>query len=314
MGPLGALLLLAALQPAAIEVGGGTIEVSFGQAEPGVSRESLLRWIRTSAESVSGYLGRFPVPRVRLRIVSGSRGGVGMGTTWGGDPPVIRLAVGQRAAQRDLDDDWVLTHEMIHLALPALPDDNAWAEEGLATYLEPVARARAGRLSEVQVAAEWAEGLPKGLPGAGAGGLDGTTEWGRTYWGGALYWLTADVQLREESQGRKGLDDALRGVLRAGGSIRVAWPLERVLDVADRATGVRVLRPLHDRMGRRRADMDLGALLARLGIVARDGGVALDDAAPLAWVRRGILRPQARDGASSGRSSGRSPALSAASR
>jgi hypothetical protein len=237
-----------------------------------------------------------------------------MGTTWGGDAPRIRISVGSRASEASLGEDWVLTHEMVHLGFPAMPSHNAWAEEGLATYVEPVARARAGVLSEAQVAAEWAQGMPRGMPEAGDGGLDGTREWRRTYWGGALFWLMADVELREKSRGRVGLADALRGILDAGGSIRASWPLERALDAGDRATGVAVLRPLHERMGRQRLELDLGALLARLGIVTRDAAVGLDDGAPLAWVRRAILRDQPRSGSAAGWSSERSRELSTDSR
>jgi hypothetical protein len=315
MAPLVFTLLAAVAgepaEPATLEAGGGKLEVTFGGTEPSLPRAALLAWIDTSARVVSGYFGRFPVPRARLRVVTGTRGGIGMGTTWGGDVPAIRIAVGRRASQQALDDDWVLTHEMVHLAFPDLPPEHAWAEEGLATYVEPVARARAGRVSERQVASEWAEGMPRGMPEAGAGGLDGTREWARTYWGGALFWLMADVQIRERTGGRKGLEDALRGVLDAGGSIRVAWPLARALDAGDRACGVRVLGTLHDRMGRRRLEMDLGALLAKLGIVPRDGTAVLDDAAPLAWVRRAILRAQTRIGSAGGWSTERSLAATA---
>jgi hypothetical protein len=152
------------------------------------------------------------------------------------------------------------------------------------------------------------------MPDASAGGLDGTREWARTYWGGALFWLTADVQIRERTGGRMGLEDALRGVLDAGGSIRVSWPLARALDAADRAIGQPVLRPLHDRMGRGRVPMELPAFLGRLGIASHAGGVTLDDGAPLAWVRRAILRPQSRTGSTGGWSTERSLSPSADSR
>ena len=42
----------------------------------------------------------------------------------------------------------------------------------------------------------------------------------------------------------KGLEDALRGILAAGGNISEDWPLERALRVGDEATGTRVLETL----------------------------------------------------------------------
>lgn len=40
-----------------------------------------------------------------------------------------------------------MTHEMVHLAFPSVPDQHHWIEEGLATYVEPIARARASEIS-----------------------------------------------------------------------------------------------------------------------------------------------------------------------
>ena len=216
---LAVLALSASQDPARVEVAGGVIEVAIGPAEPSVPREALLRWVQACARAVAGYFGRFPVPRVRLRIVTGGGGRVGGGTTWGGEVPSIRIFAGRGTTPDSLSHDWVLTHELVHLGFPDLDDDYSWAEEGLATYVEPIARARAGLMSEERLWSEAADGLPKGLPEAGDGGLDGTRSWGRTYWGGALFWLLADVEIHEKTGGRRGLDSALAGILAAGGNI-----------------------------------------------------------------------------------------------
>jgi hypothetical protein len=42
----------------------------------------------------------------------------------------------------------------------------------------------------------------RGEPGPGDGGLDDTDSWGRTYWGGALFCLLADVRFRERTGNR----------------------------------------------------------------------------------------------------------------
>src|SRR6185436_8924834 len=138
----------------------------------------------------------------------------------------------------DLDVDWVAVHEMIHLAFPSVAREHLWIEEGLATYLEPVVRVRAGMMSEDDAWRALVEMLPNGLPRAGDRGLDRTRTWGRVYWGGALYCLLADIEIRKRTQNAHGLDDALRGILRAGGNDAAHWPLERALDAGDRATGV----------------------------------------------------------------------------
>jgi hypothetical protein len=48
-----------------------------------------------------------------------------------------------------------MTHELVHMALTSLPDENHWLEEALATYVEPLARAQDGQLS----ASDWKEML-----------------------------------------------------------------------------------------------------------------------------------------------------------
>jgi hypothetical protein len=62
--------------------------------------------------------------------------------------------------------------------------------------------------------------MPKGLPEPGDQGLDNTHTWGRTYWGGALFCFLADIEIRKQTKNEKGLQDALRGILNAGGDIR----------------------------------------------------------------------------------------------
>lgn len=277
-----------------ITVPGGTIEVSIGPEAPPVPLEALIAWVSRSARSISGYYGHFPVARVRLSIETGGRRAIGSGRTWGGAPPRIRIAVGPAATQADLDNDWVLTHEMVHLSFPDMPEGLSWVEEGLATYVEPVARARAGIVPVERFWRDLVDGLPQGLPEANDRGLDGTRTWGRTYWGGALFWLLADVEIRERTGNRRGLEDALRAIVDAGGTIQDRWPLERALAEGDRAVGAAVLVPLHAKMGPEPMPMDLGDLWKRLGVVRGAGGVTFDDQAPLAAVRRAITRANER--------------------
>jgi hypothetical protein len=138
-----------------------------------------------------------------------------------GNGALTRISLGQGITQRPLDDDWMMTHELTHMAFPNLADEKReqhWMEEGMATYIEPIARAQAGRISVEPVWGDMVRDMPQGLPMAGDQGLDRTPTWGRTYWGGALYWLLADVGIREQNN-RKGLQDAMRGILSAGGNI-----------------------------------------------------------------------------------------------
>jgi predicted metalloprotease with PDZ domain len=127
-------------------------------------------------------------------------------------------------------------------------------------------------------------------------GLDRSHSWGSAYWGGALFCLVADVRIREQSGNRKGLEDALQGIVAAGGTIDQEWPLERALAAGDRATGTTVMRDLYKEMGQARMQIDLDALWSRLGVGLRQGRVALDEHAPEAAVREAIMAASKHDG------------------
>ena len=248
------------------------------------------KWVDTSARTVSAYYGKFPVPWSKLRITStaGTRAKGGMAFGWRG--PLITISLGQDATVASLTDDWLLTHEMVHLALPSLAEQHHWLEEGLATYVEPIARARAGILTPERVWRDFIDGLPQGQPESRDRGLDGTPTWGRTYWGGALFCLRADVTIRQRTDNRLGLEHCLRAILDAGGSIDRDWTIDRVLDVGDQAVGVPVLRELYEEMGSQPVMVDLGALWRQLGIKRHGNSVIFDDTAPLANVRKAMTQ------------------------
>jgi hypothetical protein len=255
---------------------------------PSNADDVIASWVESSAAAVEGYYGAFPVRRLLVLARPTVGTGSGFGTTMGHSGAAIAIDVGARSTPAELTGDWVLVHEMVHTALPDLEGPQHWLEEGLATYVEPLARRRAGTRTSAQVWGEWIEGMPHGLPEAGDHGLDETPTWGRTYWGGALFCLLADVEIRKRTNNTRSLGDALRAILATGGNIAQSWTVERVLDVGDAATGVPVLREQYDRMAHAAVPVDLGALWKSLGVSERGGALAFDDAAPLAAVRRGI--------------------------
>jgi hypothetical protein len=273
----------------AVHRGDVTLAILPGEVD---DESALVAWAEDATRTVGSFFGRMPVKGtlvlvrpVRARDGRHGRHGVGFGTTMGNAGAAIAVDVGAAARRDDLADDWVLVHELVHTAVPDVDPEQHWLEEGLATYIEPIARARVGLTTENAVWRGWVRGMPHGLPADGDQGLDRTHTWGRTYWGGALFCLLADVGIRERTHGEKSLDDALRAVLAAGGSITVAWSIDRILDVGDAATGVPVIRELYRRMAHEPAPVDLDDLWRRLGVVAHGDAMAFDDTAPLASVR-----------------------------
>jgi hypothetical protein len=278
------------LPSTSLQVGTSTIDVRFSPGTFELPQERIVQWIENSAKVVQGYYGEFPVPHVRVRVNPRSGGGIGPASTYGPDDARIRISLGRDVAERQLEGDWVMIHEFVHLAFPWMRGHD-WLGEGLATYVEPIARGQAGQLSTAQVWEDLLGGMPQGLPRAGDRGLDHTPTWGRTYWGGALFCFAAEIEIRRRTENRHGLQDALRGILSRGGSIGAVWTIEQTLAAGDDAVGVPVLSELYERLRAAPVAPDLAALGKELGLELRGDEVVFDDDAPLAALRRAITAP-----------------------
>ena len=273
-----------------ISVQGATLCVSIDDPTHGLPEQLLKDWIERSARIVADYYAGFPAPRVALRLEAAPGGGVRGGRTTNDSGLVIQITVGRAVSAEELAADWVLVHEMVHLALPELGRRHNWLAEGLATYVEGIARAQFGNRDITDVWAEYRHSMPKGLPQPGEGGMDETRTWARTYWGGALFCLQADVAIRERTGNRVGLQTALRAILQQTGGYRADREIDDVLWIGDSATGTRVLQDLYRDMKAAPLTPDLELLWRRLGIPQDPASQPFDDHAPLAAIRIAITR------------------------
>jgi hypothetical protein len=117
-----------------------------------------------------------------------------------------------------------------------------------------------------------------------------TRTWARTYWGGALFCLVADCTIRRETEGRFGLQHALRAINRER-DFRKAWPLRDTLAIGDRATGRTVLVDQYETWRGTPVSPDLDILWRKLGLTMKDGGIAVDNSAPEAQLRMALTAP-----------------------
>jgi len=271
-----------------LEIGGGKIFIEF-EAAPSPSLGKLVRnWVSASARAVTIYYDKFPVNEVHIRLRLFNGRGTHSGHTNAWNSAVITITIGTQNSAYDFAQDWMMTHEMVHLAFPSVPEAHHWIEEGLATYIEPIARARAGELTAEKVWSDLVNDLPQGLPKQGDRGLDFTPTWGRTYWGGALFCLLADIEIRKRTKNTKGLEHALRAIVAAGGTIESDWPIAKALRIGDEAIGVPVLSELYEKMKASPSPVDLKELWQELGVRRQGDRIEFDDAAPLAAIRRAI--------------------------
>jgi hypothetical protein len=147
---------------------------------------------------------------------------------WGdvqGVQGLTRMRLDSAVTKADLEEDWKMTHELVHMALSSLPDESHWLEEGIATYVEPIARTQANQPPVKQVWAGMVRGMPQEEPRPGDKGLERTPSRGCTYWEVAMFCIVADFQIRKATGNRKGLQDALQAIVAAQGTIDTKWPL-----------------------------------------------------------------------------------------
>jgi hypothetical protein len=269
-----------------------------GTGKFGMSDVAMKEWVADAASVVIPLFGRFPVERTTLFVVpAAGEDEVVFGKVLSLAGASIVLVVGDRMKEAERRRDWVLVHELFHLGFPTFRGEGRWLGEGLATYYEPVLRARAGWTSDDDVFRQFARNMPRGMPKRGSeGGLAAREDLDSIYWGGALFCFAADVKIREETRGKRSLDDVVRASLSRGGDATRVWTVAEVVRLGDEVTGTRVLSEMYERYAARGERIDLDGLLAALGIERTDeGSVELDEARPLAWVRRGIVgaRPPA---------------------
>ena len=273
-----------------IKLNGGVLEVAFAPGVTALRRDEILGWAEQSARSVVAYYGRLPTPTAKLLFVPRPGRRIN-GTTYGYVGAASRILFGSDTTSAGLEKDWVLVHELVHHGFPYIVGPRNWMHEGVATYVEPIARAQMGLIPVDEVWRQLVVGLPHGQPRQGDKGLDGTPTWGRTYWGGAMFFLLADVELRRRTANQRGLQHVLRQTVSEGGNITQEWTVERFNVVSARATGTDVMAQLYDCLKDTPQVVDLTMLWSDLGVKLVGRKVEYDDNAQLANIRRAITQP-----------------------
>jgi hypothetical protein len=271
-----------------VPVGSAVVEwVALG-SHPRLADAAIDDWIGRSAGAVGTVFGGFPVERLTVFFVpvrGSSQIPFGKVMSLAGVSAAVLL--GEQSDPHTLEDDWVLVHEMVHLGFPSLPEDGRWLSEGLATYVEPIARTRAGLMSESDLFRHFARELPRGGVETG---LDQRADIDAVYWGGAFFWMMLDVRQREATSGRSGLWAILRTIRAVAGNATRSRSVDEVLAAADAAAKSSMPSSLARSFGTKGAPERPEEFLARLGI-RRDGRgrFVLADDAPRSSIRRDLV-------------------------
>jgi len=289
--PVGTYAVFGKFDSERLRVDEATIDVAFADGRLDLDHATVSEWITASSRAVGTFWRKFPVPHVLVTVIPiPGRHGVLFGKVLPESAPGIVVLLGEHVTRERLYDDWILVHELFHLGVPSFSGEGKWFDEGLATYFEPIIRARAGFRSEESVWQEFRRAMPLGLEAVSKKGLEQAEDFGEVYWGGALLVLLADVEIRRATGGTRGLEDGLITVLDAGGHASEVWPLDKTLALSDEGCGVHALEPLARKHARSAERVDLDALWKQLGVEGDAKHVRLNPSAPLAGVRQAILR------------------------
>jgi hypothetical protein len=162
---------------------------------------------------------QFREPSLRFDLEAG-RTGVFGGVTHGGIPAHTRITIGEHTSATDLQNDWTITPRT---------DSHGFPQRAKTVSLDRGGHCdlcRAGRTHSSRVA-PGGGGLERDaarhaqrLAGSGRKRLGSDSFLGQHLLGGASFCLLADVQFRERTSNKRGLQHALRGILKAGGTLR----------------------------------------------------------------------------------------------
>jgi hypothetical protein len=263
-------------------IGAARLDVHLLSPQVHPREAATLDWIRESAHAVAQYYGEFPSQVTAVFVSDRDYHGSQMGI--GGSSVVLGMNPGSTTGGSGRS--WIAVHEMVHVGFPATGRKHRWATEGIATYVESVARCQAGLISRDSLWRLFLERLELGNPRSGDRGLDRTPTWARTYWGGALFWFLADVNWLRKTNGEKGLKEALRGLVARGGNSAEYWPLRDILRGMDAATDTNVVTDLYEQHAFSPTTVDLNHLFARLGVTKKGDEISYHDEAPEAPLRR----------------------------
>lgn len=271
-----------------LQVGGASLDVLFSDDISETKKADFLVWIETSANTVSQYYGTFPVKQAGINIIGIDDHGIRTGRAMPGtEYPQVLVWVGRETAKATLETDWVMIHEMIHLATANLGRQHRWFEEGLSVYLESISRAQIGAIKPENIWPEFVRRMPHGQLTDTDKGLSVTARWGRTYWGGAVFFLMADMRIREVSDNALSLADALKRSVADGLTMNTDASIETLISVMDQALPSPEMSKLYKKYALDATPFPLDELWAQLGVDAQSPE-RLSDLAPLACIRKAI--------------------------
>lgn len=249
-----------------LRVGSQTLRVAILNSNP-KRKAQYLDWIKETAEAIQTVNGRYPVnhPQIVVTPIGAKREAVPWGEVQRGGNVAAHFFVDSYRPIAEFKADWTAAHELSHMFVPFIDRDELYLSEGMASYYQYVARAKAGILSPEAAWDKLLAGFGRGMRSAKRELLANNPSTMQMYWGGAAIYLMADVQLRKQSGGRQNLGTVLHKFAMCCKPNTTSWSGLRLMRKYDELSGTKIFTTLYQEQAQERRFPDITPTLEALG-------------------------------------------------
>ena len=173
-------------------------------------KEKLTRWVTETVAGVERLVAPYPFDvHIHFHRTWSTRGPVPWANTVRSRRQGVNFNVDPRYSSGELLANWTASHELSHLLLPYLGRRHSWFAEGFASYMQYQVMLELGVITEKQAQARYQARIGRAerrydmddTPFVEAAPtLRARRQYPTMYWGGAVYFLRVDRELRETGQ------------------------------------------------------------------------------------------------------------------
>lgn len=281
---------------------------SFNSTE----QQQIYTWLGKSVHTAAQLYGEFPLSKSRIVVNrSDRRGGpVPWGQTVRDGVEGVSFTVNPDKSLDDFVADWTAPHEFSHLFIPYPGQRDSWLSEGFASYYQNILMAREGIYSPEQawqklvagfIRAEREGSAKKPLAEVSENRRESRATM-RIYWSGALYFLEADIALRQNhllqnklSQNNKqfpSLDSVVKEFNHCCRNRFERWNGEKLVTVFDEIAETHLFTELYQQYSQSIEIPDSAPILASLGITVENGALGYSNNSELQSFREALTDPR----------------------
>ena len=275
--------------------------IKFADNIPDHKKAMLITWMNHAENALRSVYGTLPVENYITVIKASKRGSSAV--PWGEvnrySPPEVTLVINTKSSLQDLKADWTIYHELSHLLIPYDAGDARWFSEGLASYYQNITQARVGMFDEKAMWQKLYNGFERGNKQQKynhqplsyvSDNIGQNRNYMRIYWSGALYWLKADVALRELSKNSSSLyslDLALKQLQQC--CFNRYLSVDEIVEKLDELSQSQIFSTLLEKFSTSYAIPAYLPLLNKLGVEVVNGKIELNNHAKLSMQRKAMF-------------------------